>query len=473
MTPRDPLARIGVEPEHCILATPLYLVCSQAALDACAGALGAHTAAWVSASGFRYAPGEPLIVRDAFGAPMTAVGCIDPRDALWTSAALSAKLVPIDYQIAGGLEQIDLELLLLGWWHGQYRCDQFRSRTSDDSPRPRLVLEPSWSLSRVRALTRATGLALDLVNSPPNLMGPEELQRAVEQVAREHSAQLRIVTGDALLEENYPLIHAVGRASRRQPRLLDLRWGRDDAPRITMIGKGVCFDAGGLNLKSREDMLLMKKDMAGAAQALALAHLVMQTRLDVRLRLLIPAVENFVSNDAFRPSDIYRSRKGLCIEIGDTDAEGRLVLADALTEACAEQPEYLIDYATLTGSTTKALGPEIAGFMTHDDDLAQRLMQTAARWQDPVWRLPLHAPYKEALKSQLGDLASIVRYTGAGAILAGLFLAEFVTPGVKWLHLDFFGWNVAKRPGRPVGAETHALRAVFGLLEQRFTPAGA
>jgi leucyl aminopeptidase len=463
------LADIVVDGRESARSVPLYVVSSQSGVEACLAGFATDALAWAGACQFRFEPGARLVLRDTLGNERLVVGCVDPANVLWSTAALAARLAPLDYRLAGGPADVNFDLLVLGWWHGLYRLDRFRTAGRDRDARPRLIVNPGTNLDRAGALADATELALDLVNSPPNQMGPAELQTAFEQVAHRHGAQVRAVIGDALLTDNYPLIHAVGRASRRLPRLLELRWGRTDAPRLAIVGKGVCFDAGGLNLKGREDMLLMKKDMAGAAQALALGALVMQRRLDVRLRVLIPAVENFISDQSFRPLDVYRSRKGISVEIGDTDAEGRLTLADALTDACADTPEMVIDFATLTGSTTKAFGPEIAGFMTNDDALGASLMQASSRWQDPVWRLPLHTPYRELLKSQVGDIASIVRYTGAGAILAGLFLAEFVPAGVSWLHVDFFGWNVSKRPGRAVGAETHGLRAVFGLLEQRYS----
>jgi len=297
-------------------------------------------------------------------------------------------------------------------------------------------------------------------------MGPDELEAAARRIALQGKAVFSVTTGDALLAANFPLIHAVGKASTRAPRLIDFVWGRSDARKVTLVGKGVCFDTGGLDLKPSSAMLLMKKDMGGAATALGLAQLIMEAGLDVRLRVLIPAVENSVSGSAFRPSDVWPSRKGLSVEIGNTDAEGRLVLADALALADEEAPDLLIDFATLTGAARTALGPEIVPFYTHDDGLALALAQAGQRVNDPVWRMPLWQPYRGWLDSKIADTNNISDGAFAGSITAALFLEKFVARAKSWAHFDLYAWNAKARPGRPVGGEAQVLRALFEVLKE-------
>ncbi len=301
-------------------------------------------------------------------------------------------------------------------------------------------------------------------------MGPAELAAAAERLAAEHGAAMRVVVGDALLAENYPCIHAVGRAAAasRQPRLVDLTWGDAAAPRVTLVGKGVCFDSGGLDLKPSSGMKLMKKDMGGAAHVLGLASMVMAAGLPVRLRVLIAAVENAVSGDAMRPLDVLATRKGVTVEVGNTDAEGRLVLADALWEAGRDKPELLVDVATLTGAARTALGPDLAALFSNDESLAADLLGAGEAAHDPLWRLPLFKPYRRMLDSKVADLANVSDSPYAGAITAALFLQEFVPPGTAWAHLDVLAWNPAGRPGRPDGGEALGLRALYAVIAQRF-----
>ncbi|MFO1075179.1 MAG: leucyl aminopeptidase family protein, partial [Geminicoccaceae bacterium] len=310
-------------------------------------------------------------------------------------------------------------------------------------------------------------LARDLVNTPANDLGPEELAAAVQAVATQFGASCEVTVGEALLAANYPAVHAVGRAAARAPRLVDLRWGPAEAPKLTLVGKGVCFDTGGLDLKPSSAMLLMKKDMGGSAVMLALARCVMALELPVRLRLLIPAVENSVGGDAFRPGDILRMRNGSTVEITNTDAEGRLVLADTLSAADVEAPDLLIDASTLTGAARVAVGPELPALFTPDDALAEDLLQAGRAGFDPLWRLPLHAPYLSYMKSPVADLANAASKPFAGAITAALFLKEFVRQTGSWAHLDLFAWNDEARPGRPRGGEATGLRALLGLIEAR------
>jgi leucyl aminopeptidase len=313
-------------------------------------------------------------------------------------------------------------------------------------------------------------LTRDLVNTPANDMGPAELEAAARALARPHGAKVRSIVGDALLKQNFPLIHAVGRAADagRAPRLIELRWGKAGDPKVTLVGKGVCFDTGGLDLKPENAMLMMKKDMGGAATVLALAHMVMDARLKVSLRVLIPAVENSVSGNAFRPLDVYPSRKGLNVEIGNTDAEGRLVLADALALADEDKPDLLIDMGTLTGAARVALGPELPPFYTDDEALAAEVARCAASENDPLWRMPLWRRYDRNLDSKVADLNNVASGGMAGSIICALFLKRFVSAAKSWLHFDIYAWTPAARPGRPEGGECQAARAVFALLKQRY-----
>jgi leucyl aminopeptidase len=295
-------------------------------------------------------------------------------------------------------------------------------------------------------------------------MGPAELEDAARAVASRHGARARVIVGENLLSENFPLVHAVGRAAAWAPRLIDFTWGDDAHPRVTLVGKGVCFDTGGLDIKPESGMLNMKKDMGGAATVLALAHMLMDRGARLRLRVLIPAVENAIGGAAFRPRDVYRSRKGITVEIGNTDAEGRLILADALALADEEKPELIIDMATLTGAARVALGTEVVPFYTDDDALAATLAQSAAAESDPLWRLPLWGPYDQLLDSKVADVNNVSSGGFAGSITAALFLRRFVTTAKAWLHFDIFAWNQAGKPGRPEGAECQAARALYHLL---------
>jgi leucyl aminopeptidase len=315
---------------------------------------------------------------------------------------------------------------------------------------------------------QAITLVRDLINTPAEDMMPEHLAQAMITLAQAFNAHVEQVVGDSLLDQNFPTIHAVGRASTHPPRLLELRWGKESAPKLTLVGKGVCFDSGGLDLKAANNMRLMKKDMGGAAHVMGLAHRVMSTGLPVRLRVLVPTVENAVAGNAFRPGDVIRSRKGLTIEIDNTDAEGRLILCDALATGAADNPDLMIDFATLTGAARVALGTEIPVFFCNTDEVAAGLMATAETEHDPIWRLPLHAPYRELLDSKIADIANSAGAPYGGAITAALFLQEFVPAGIPWVHFDIMAWNTKSRPGRPEGGEAMGLRAVFRYLCQRF-----
>jgi leucyl aminopeptidase len=358
-------------------------------------------------------------------------------------------------------------LAALGFALGTYRFSRYRQT---ESKVVKLELPADLDGDDLTRIVDAVVLARDLINTPANDLGPAELEEAGRALARRHDAQLSVVGGDDLLAQNFPLIHAVGRASVKPPRLIDIRWGDPAAPKVTLIGKGVTFDTGGLDLKPESGMLIMKKDMGGAACVLALAHMVMDRRLRLRLRVLIPAVENAVSGSAFRPLDVYRSRNGLTVEIGNTDAEGRLVLADALALADEEAPEFIVDLATLTGAARVALGADVAPFYTADEPLAADLARFAVSENDPLWRLPLWQGYAPTLESPVADLRNVASTGFAGSITAALFLQRFVAKAARWIHVDLYAWTPSAKAGRPEGGECQAARALYALLKARYGP---
>ena len=348
---------------------------------------------------------------------------------------------------------------------GGYAFTRYVAKTSDSVS---IALGDEALLAETRRVADAVFLTRDLVNTPTNDMGPEALEQAARTLAAAFGAQVDVVSGDDLLDRNFPLIHAVGRASAEAPRLIDITWGRVGAKTVTLVGKGVCFDTGGLDIKPASNMLLMKKDMGGAAHVLGLAAMIMAAGHDVRLRVLIPAVENAIAGNAFRPGDILPSRKGLSVEIGNTDAEGRLVLADALALACEDKPDLLIDMATLTGAARVALGPDLPPFFTDDETLAEDLQTAARDARDPVWRLPLHAPYRKLMASRIADINNAGKGAGmAGAITAALFLKDFVAPGTSWVHFDIYAWTQSPKPTCPEGGEAQAIRALDLLIARR------
>ena len=393
-----------------------------------------------------------------------------PADlSLWHTAGLADKLpAGTDFRCATPLAPAAATQVVLGFLYGHYRFDRYRRATPQNRAAARLVVPPGGDPVYAERAARALALGRDLINTPAGDMGPGELADAATSLAQRLDAGCRVIEGEALLEEKYPLIHAVGRASARASRLIDLQWGDQSRPLITLVGKGVCFDSGGLDLKPAASMALMKKDMGGAACVLALAQMVMEARLPIRLRVLIPAVENSVSGDAYRPGDVLPSRKGLTVEIGNTDAEGRLVLADALAEADAAQPALLIDLATLTGAARIALGPELPALFGNDDGLVQSLVRHGTEQHDPLWPMPLWSPYDEELASKVADVANVAPSSLAGAVFGALFLRRFVAERTPWLHIDLFAWNARERPGRPVGGEAQCVRALYALLAERF-----
>lgn len=444
-------------------AIPVTPLASEA-VDAWLDAAEPHHAAWVRAHGFKAQAGETLMLPDSAGGIARVLFGLGNETDPFVYGALAAQLQPGDYRFDPA--PADMPRALLGFALGTYGFDRYKSRTTPANVR--LVVPDGSGCDEASLIARGVFLARDLINTPASDMGPAELEAAADTLRRRFDTHLTVTTGDDLLRDNYPMIHAVGRASDRAPRLIDLTWGRADAPAITLVGKGVCFDTGGLNLKPGNSMALMKKDMGGAAAALALAQMIMERGLDVRLRLLVAAVENSVSGNAFRPSDVLASRKGLSVEIGNTDAEGRLILADALAEADTQAPDLLLDFATLTGAARVALGPELPPFYTKDDALAAELSQAGDHAADPMWRLPLWEPYDAWLDSKIADVNHISDGPFAGSITAALFLNRFVTQTRSYAHFDIYGWNAKPRPGRPVGGELQAVRAIYHLLCTRY-----
>ncbi|MDB5688681.1 MAG: leucyl aminopeptidase [Sphingomonas bacterium] len=446
-------------------AHDLHII-DKAGFDAWLHGLPAPARAAAGPQRFRGAASDFAILPGEGDRWTVAVGVADASALTpWCLAAAAERLPEGVYRMAG---VGDPGPSALGWMLAQYRFDRYRS--SPDPVRDRVLLtrQPSHAADMVR-LAQATALVRDLVNTPAADMGPAELADAVEKVAKAAGAAFRVTGGDSLAQ-GYPMISAVGRAATpaRAPRLIELEWGDPANPRIAIVGKGVCFDSGGLDIKPASGMLLMKKDMGGAAHALALAQLVMQARLPVRLHLLIPAVENAISADAFRPGDVLTSRAGLHVEIGNTDAEGRLVLADALTRAGEDKPALIVDFATLTGAARVALGPDLPALFANDDSLAAVFGAAAEGVADPLWRMPLWSGYADMLKSGIADINNAGESGFAGAVTAALFLQRFVPAGTPWAHLDTFAWRPAAKPGRPKGGEALGLRAAWEMLLRRF-----
>ncbi|TWT03222.1 leucyl aminopeptidase family protein [Reyranella sp. CPCC 100927] len=386
---------------------------------------------------------------------------------MWDYGALASKLPPGDYCLIGDTAPISTVDACIGFALGSWRFTRYRA---DNKARSRLVWPSKCDRSAVERVVNGVYLARDLITTPSNDMGPAELAAAARQLARRHRARFAVTVGNELLRRNYPVIHAVGRASTRAPRLIDIVWGRPNAPKITLVGKGVCFDSGGLDLKPAAGMLMMKKDMGGAATVLAAAAMVMAARLNVRLRVLIPAVENSVSGNAFRPLDVITSRKGVTVEIGNTDAEGRLILCDALTEAAREEPALIIDVATLTGAARVALGPDVPALFSNDDGLADGLLKASQEREDPLWRMPLWRGYRRFLDSKVADINNAGQSAFGGAITAALFLQTFVPDSVPWAHIDTMAWNQSSQPGRPEGGEAMGARAIYGMLAAKYPP---
>ena len=445
-------------------ATPIWFIHAGNA-DSVRQALGERERSFVAAAGFEPKPGRLLLLPAAdgrlggalFGIERPDDTSIDP----FRPGQLSGLLPPGRYRFANAPH--DGRLAALAFALGAYQFTRYRKA---DAHNVRLVVPDGVDGDDLTRIVEGVTLCRDLINTPSNDMGPGELEDAARTLAKQHGAVVQVTSGDALAK-NFPLVHAVGNGSPRSPRLIDLTWGKDSHPKVTLVGKGVCFDTGGLDIKNDVGMLNMKKDMGGAATALALAHMIMARGLKVRLRVIVPAVENSISGTSFRPRDIYKSRKGLTVEIGNTDAEGRLVLADALALADEDNPALIADFATLTGAARVAMGPDVPPFFTDDDALAAELSATGAAENDPVWRLPLWRPYDQMLDSKVADLNNVSSGGQGGAITAALFLRRFVA-AKSWLHLDIFAWTAAAKPGRPEGAECQTARALYAMLAARY-----
>jgi len=452
-----------IETDRSQHAIPIHLV-DKASWPSLLEELPDAAASFAQAQGFKPSAGGHCILPDEKGGIACVVFGIEPEGARRRDPLLVGKLpraLPDGLYAIAGAEP----LMVLAWLLGAYDFDRYRSKNGRNV---RLLAPEGLDTGEIARIARAVCLGRDLINTPANDLGPEDIAAAATDLAHRHGASVRIIVGDELLSQNFPMIHAVGRASPRAPRLIDIVWGRDDAPKVTLVGKGVAFDTGGLNIKPGSSMTLMKKDMGGAAAAIATADMIMGAGLNLRLRLLVPAVENAIDGSAFRPGDVLPSRKGLTVEIGNTDAEGRLILADALALADEEEPELLIDFATLTGSARVALGPDLPPFMTDDDALALDLGRLGEAVADPVWRLPLWEPYETLLRSKIADVNHISGGTFAGSITAALFLRRFVEKARSHVHFDIYGWNPSTKPGRPEGGEAQAARLVYALLCERY-----
>jgi leucyl aminopeptidase len=415
---------------------------------------------------FKGRPGQTLVAPDTSGGVdrvLFGLGAPGAVDAM-VFRALPAKLPAGDYRIAMAPRAFPADQIALAFALGSYRFDRYKKKSAE---RPRLV---SAAAAEVRVQAHACALARDMINTPANDLGPQHVETIAREIAEQYGARITVIVGEGLLEANYPAVHAVGRAAapERAPRMIELHWGEAGRPLVALVGKGVVFDSGGLDIKPSSGMRLMKKDMGGAAHVLALARMVMAADLPVRLVVLIPAVENAISGDAMRPGDVLDSRKGLTIEVGNTDAEGRLILADALTRAAELEPDLTLDLATLTGAARAALGPQVPPFYTDDEPLAAAIAEAARKTADPVWRMPLWKPYGEALDSDVADLKNDPDgWAQAGSVTAALFLQRFAPPG-PWAHFDIFGWNPRSRPGWPQGAEAQAIRGLYQMLRDRF-----
>jgi len=424
--------------------------------------------AWVAAHDFKAKPGTHLVVPETGGGIAGVLAGLSEPTSLWDLAGLAKALPGGTYALAPtpAVSNSDIaEALMLGWILGSYTFDKYR----DAAPQPAKLTPPAGvDSARVEILAEAIYTVRDLVNAPANDMGPTELAAAAKGLADRFNARFDVTIGDALLDDNYPAIHAVGRAAKDSPRLIEMTWGDPNHPTVALVGKGVCFDSGGLDIKSAAGMKLMKKDMGGAAHVLGIALAVMALKLKVHLKVLIPAVENAISGDAMRPMDIVRTRAGISIEIGNTDAEGRVILADALTRADESNPEIVIDFATLTGAARVALGTELPALFCNDDTLANAVLSAGTNTEDALWRMPLWPGYRKMIEGKVAEITNSAEGGYAGAITAALFLERFAPKDAAWAHIDVMAWNISSKPGRPEGGEAMGLRAFVATLTERY-----
>ena len=437
-------------------ARPIYAISDKGSEDALKAA-PQSLAALAKANGFGGEAGAVLANSDG-----VLLGVGDGRDPFFTAAA-AEKLPQGDYHLTESLGHQEAAQAALGWLLGTYRFDRYKKQKA---PVARLIAPKGVRVDEVSRQARATALVRDLVNTPAQDMTPAAIEEAARELGARHDAKVTSIVGDDLLELNFPMIHAVGRAAAAAPRLIDLTWGRANAPKVTLVGKGVSFDSGGLDIKNASGMLIMKKDMGGAANALGLAQMIMEAGLDLRLRVLIPAVENAISGTAFRPGDILKSRKGLTVEVGNTDAEGRLILADAIALGAEESPDLLVTLATLTGAARVALGPDLPAFYCDDEIFAGEVTTAAMREADPLWRMPLWRPYDSMLSSSIADMNNVSQGAFAGSVTAALFLKRFAPE--RWAHIDLFAWRPKAAPGRPLGGEAQTIRALYAVFAERY-----
>ncbi len=424
---------------------------------------------WIASTGFKAEPGAVCLIPDNAGKLAQVVCGISDIKNFWCVGNLAMTLPEGSYIFNLDIAEFDSDNkeyadFAIAWGLGAYQFTRYKKSSRKSA---QLVLSKDHAHA-INNIVESIHWVRDLINMPADDMGPSELAESAQNLAKSYNAKFKQIIGEDLLKHNFPCIYTVGRASDDPPRLLDLRWGNKQHPKITLVGKGVCFDTGGLDLKPSSAMLYMKKDMAGAAHVLGLARMIMEAKLPVNLRVLIPAVENAISGNAYRPGDIITSRKGLTIEIGNTDAEGRVVLADALAEAVDDKPQLLIDMSTLTGAARIAVGTEISALFCNQDELAMTLMQHGKEKLDPIWPLPLFSGYRDSINSPIADINNAGTDSYAGAITAALFLKEFVPDDIPWVHFDMMAWNLKSRPGRPQGGEAMALRAVFSYLVERY-----
>ena len=442
--------------------TPILLL-DPDAMEAHLASLNSIERAQLASQQFTVKPGSQAMLLNADG-QLESMLCVFAGSPLYALAKLSASLAPGDYQLVQS--DSDLTALALGFALGSYQFTRYKPKAQITTAR--LVITDPKTLARAQALTHAVASARDWVNTPTEDLGPEHLSQLAQKIAQKYSGSFSEVVGDSLLDARFPAIHAVGRASHRDPRLIELSFGSAEDPLVVLVGKGVCFDTGGLDMKASDGMALMKKDMGGAAVALALTELILQTGLKIRLKLLLPAVENAIGPNAYRPGEVIATRAGISVEIGNTDAEGRVVLGDSLVYACESAPELLMDFATLTGAARIALGPDLPALFCNNEKLAADYLRAGEQTTDRLWRMPLWRPYLSYLKSNIADLANAGPSKMAGCISAALYLERFVREGTVWSHVDVYSWNDGERPGRPAGGEAQGLRAVFQMLKTRY-----
>lgn len=444
--------------------TPIILLETKA-YDAWLKKQSPHVRAWLAATQFKAKDGGLSVIPAASGGIMQVVACIDAALHIWSIAHLVEKLPVAHYVIESKCSPAQATQMALGWALATYQFSKYKAGKTSF---PTLVVPAGTDMLYVQSMAESICWARDMINTPASDMHPEALAEEAVGWAQSAGGKVRVVRGEQLLKANFPMIYTVGKAASIPPHLVDIQFVRKGAPKVTLVGKGVCFDSGGLDIKSTSTMKLMKKDMGGAANVLALAKVIMDTGIPVELRVLLPIVENAIAGNAMRPLDIVRTRSGITVEIGNTDAEGRLILCDALTEADSESPDLLIDCATLTGAARVALGTDIPAFFTHDDNIADKLAKASIRKHDPLWRLPLWSEYRSQLDTPNADLSNDPDSGYGGAITAALYLNEFVSKTTSWIHIDMMAWNAKSRPGRPIGGEAMGIRAVYSLIRERY-----